>query len=116
MHDMYADASIGNVTGSNAVNVFLGLGLAWSVAAIYWAMQGEEFRVSAGTLAFFVTLFTIFAFVCISVLLYRRRPHLGGELGGPRGCKLATMGLFVSLWLLYILFATLEAYCYIKGF
>ncbi|XP_036167299.1 sodium/calcium exchanger 3 isoform X3 [Myotis myotis] len=116
MHDMYADASIGNVTGSNAVNVFLGLGLAWSVAAIYWAMQGEEFRVSAGTLAFFVTLFTIFAFVCISVLLYRRRPHLGGELGGPRGCKLATTGLFVSLWLLYILFATLEAYCYIKGF
>lgn len=116
MHDMYADAAIGNVTGSNAVNVFLGLGLAWSVAAIYWAMQGEEFRVSAGTLAFFVTLFTILAFVCISVLLYRRRPHLGGELGGPRGCKLATTGLFVALWILYILFATLEAYCYIRGF
>ncbi|XP_019589065.1 sodium/calcium exchanger 3 isoform X2 [Rhinolophus sinicus] len=116
IQDVYADASIGNVTGSNAVNVFLGIGLAWSVAAIYWALQGQEFHVSAGTLAFSVTLFTIFAFVCISVLLYRRRPHLGGELGGPRGCKLATTCLFVSLWLLYILFATLEAYCYIKGF
>ncbi|XP_019496893.1 PREDICTED: sodium/calcium exchanger 3 isoform X4 [Hipposideros armiger] len=116
IQDVYADASIGNVTGSNAVNVFLGIGLAWSVAAIYWAFQGQEFHVSAGTLAFSVTLFTIFAFVCISVLLYRRRPHLGGELGGPRGCKLATTWLFVSLWLLYILFATLEAYCYIKGF
>ncbi|OBS78229.1 hypothetical protein A6R68_19385, partial [Neotoma lepida] len=116
LQDVYADASIGNVTGSNAVNVFLGIGLAWSVAAIYWAMQGQEFHVSAGTLAFSVTLFTIFAFVCLSVLLYRRRPHLGGELGGPRGCKLATTWLFVSLWLLYILFATLEAYCYIKGF
>ncbi|XP_017909510.1 PREDICTED: sodium/calcium exchanger 3 isoform X2 [Capra hircus] len=116
IQDVYADASIGNVTGSNAVNVFLGIGLAWSVAAIYWALQGQEFHVSAGTLAFSVTLFTIFAFVCISVLLYRRRPHLGGELGGPRGCKLATTWLFVSLWLLYILFATLEAYCYIKGF
>ncbi|MEE6492806.1 hypothetical protein FKM82_016641 [Ascaphus truei] len=114
--DVYADASIGNVTGSNAVNVFLGIGLAWSVAAIYWAWQGQEFHVSAGTLAFSVTLFTIFAFVCISVLLYRRRPHIGGELGGPRGCRLATTLLFVSLWLLYILFATLEAYCYIKGF
>ncbi|XP_010006022.1 PREDICTED: sodium/calcium exchanger 3 [Chaetura pelagica] len=86
IHDVYADASIGNVTGSNAVNVFLGIGLAWSVAAIYWASQGQEFQVSAGTLAFSVTLFTIFAFICISVLLYRRRPHLGGELGGPRGC------------------------------
>ncbi|XP_004698741.1 sodium/calcium exchanger 3 isoform X1 [Echinops telfairi] len=116
IQDVYADASIGNVTGSNAVNVFLGIGLAWSVAAIYWALQGQEFHVAAGTLAFSVTLFTIFAFVCISVLLYRRRPHLGGELGGPRGCKLATMWLFVILWLLYILFATLEAYCYIKGF
>ncbi|XP_061467140.1 sodium/calcium exchanger 3 isoform X1 [Rhineura floridana] len=116
IQDVYADASIGNVTGSNAVNVFLGIGLAWSVAAIYWASQGKEFRVTAGTLAFSVTLFTIFAFICISVLLYRRRPHLGGELGGPKGCRLATTLLFVSLWLLYILFATLEAYCYIKGF
>ncbi|NXN33217.1 NAC3 protein, partial [Nycticryphes semicollaris] len=116
IQDVYADASISNVTGSNAVNVFLGIGLAWSVAAIYWASQGQEFQVSAGTLAFSVTLFTIFAFICISVLLYRRRPHIGGELGGPRGCKVATMLLFVSLWLLYILFATLEAYCYIKGF
>ncbi|KAG8449500.1 hypothetical protein GDO86_016225 [Hymenochirus boettgeri] len=114
--DVYADASIGNVTGSNAVNVFLGIGLAWSVAAIYWASQGQEFHVSAGTLAFSVTLFTIFAFVCISVLLYRRRPHIGGELGGPKSCRLATTLLFVCLWLLYILFATLEAYCYIKGF
>ncbi|OCT68619.1 sodium/calcium exchanger 3 isoform X3 [Xenopus laevis] len=114
--DVYADASIGNVTGSNAVNVFLGIGLAWSVAAIYWASQGQEFHVSAGTLAFSVTLFTIFAFVCISVLLYRRRPHIGGELGGPKSYRLATTLLFVTLWLLYILFATLEAYCYIKGF
>ncbi|XP_075700430.1 sodium/calcium exchanger 3 isoform X2 [Rhinoderma darwinii] len=114
--DVYADASIGNVTGSNAVNVFLGIGIAWSVAAIYWAYQGQEFHVQAGTLAFSVTLFTIFAFVCISVLLYRRRPSIGGELGGPRGCRLATTLLFVTLWLLYILFATLEAYCYIKGF
>ena len=31
-----ADDAIGNVTGSNGVNVFLGLGLPWLVAAIYW--------------------------------------------------------------------------------
>ena len=29
----YADAAIGNVTGSNSVNVFLGLGLPWAIAA-----------------------------------------------------------------------------------
>merc|ERR1712070_320990 len=30
LQDEHADASIGNVTGSNAVNVFLGLGLPWA--------------------------------------------------------------------------------------
>mmetsp|Transcript_26599 Transcript_26599/g.61110 ORF Transcript_26599/g.61110 Transcript_26599/m.61110 type:complete len:887 (+) Transcript_26599:194-2854(+) len=39
--DPYADASIGNVTGSNSVNVFLGLGLPWTMAAIYWAVSGQ---------------------------------------------------------------------------
>ncbi|KAL1763825.1 sodium/calcium exchanger 1, partial [Sigmodon hispidus] len=75
--DQYADASIGNVTGSNAVNVFLGIGVAWSIAAIYHAANGEQFRVSPGTLAFSVTLFTIFAFINVGVLLYRRRPEIG---------------------------------------
>jgi len=31
----YADSAIGNVTGSNSVNVFLGLGLPWVIAAKY---------------------------------------------------------------------------------
>nr|XP_044993109.1 sodium/calcium exchanger 1 isoform X14 [Jaculus jaculus] len=114
--DQYADASIGNVTGSNAVNVFLGIGVAWSIAAIYHAANGEQFRVSPGTLAFSVTLFTIFAFINVGVLLYRRRPEIGGELGGPRTAKILTSCLFVLLWLLYIFFSSLEAYCHIKGF
>ncbi|XP_053825514.1 sodium/calcium exchanger 2 isoform X2 [Vidua macroura] len=116
LQDPCADASIGNVTGSNAVNVFLGLGLAWSVAAVYWAAQGRPFRVPPGTLAFPVTLFTIFAFLAIGVLLWRRRAPIGGELGGPRAPKVLTAGLFLLLWLLYVLFASLEAYCHIQGF
>ena len=31
----YADSAVGNVTGSNSVNVFLGMGLPWVVAIIY---------------------------------------------------------------------------------
>ncbi|XP_047458473.1 sodium/calcium exchanger 1b isoform X1 [Mugil cephalus] len=116
IQDQYADASIGNVTGSNAVNVFLGIGVAWSIAAIYHHSKGEEFRVDPGTLAFSVTLFTIFAFICVATLMYRRRPEIGGELGGPRTAKVLTTMLFVSLWLLYILFSSLEAYCHIQGF
>ena len=33
--EKYADAAIGNVTGSNCVNVFLGLGLPWVIASLY---------------------------------------------------------------------------------
>ncbi|XP_049427849.1 sodium/calcium exchanger 1a isoform X1 [Epinephelus fuscoguttatus] len=116
IQDQYADASIGNVTGSNAVNVFLGIGVAWSIAAIYHYSKGQVFKVDPGTLAFSVTLFTIFAFICIGVLVYRRRPEIGGELGGPRIPKILTTCLFFSLWLMYIIFSSLEAYCHIKGF
>lgn len=33
--EKYADSAIGNVTGSNSVNVFLGLGLPWVIATWY---------------------------------------------------------------------------------
>ncbi|XP_060125469.1 sodium/calcium exchanger 3 isoform X5 [Zootoca vivipara] len=116
IQDQHADASIGNVTGSNAVNVFLGIGVAWTIAAGYWASKGQPFRVKPGNLAFSVTLFTIFAFFSIAVLMYRRRPPIGGELGGPRTPKILATLLFLSLWLVYILLAALEAYCHIQGF
>uniref|UniRef100_A0AAQ5X0T2 Calx-beta domain-containing protein n=1 Tax=Amphiprion ocellaris TaxID=80972 RepID=A0AAQ5X0T2_AMPOC len=117
IQDQYADASIGNVTGSNAVNVFLGIGVAWTIAAIAWRSKGKPFKVDPGSLAFSVTLFTILAVVCVLTLLYRRRASVaGGELGGPRTCKLLTSLMFVSLWLIYILLASLEAYCHIPGF
>lgn len=40
--DPDADASIGNVTGSNSVNVFMGIGLSWLMAAIYWISTGPN--------------------------------------------------------------------------
>ena len=46
-----ADSAIGNVTGSNSVNVFLGLGLPWCFAATYLrAKYGEhyDYRVPSG--------------------------------------------------------------------
>uniref|UniRef100_A0A671KL96 Solute carrier family 8 member 2a n=1 Tax=Sinocyclocheilus anshuiensis TaxID=1608454 RepID=A0A671KL96_9TELE len=114
--DQYADASVGNVTGSNAVNVFLGIGVAWSISAVYWEVKGQVFHVEPGSLAFSVTLFTIFAFINIGVLMLRRRPSVGGELGGPKTLKVLTSLFFLGLWLLYITFSSLEAYCHITGF
>jgi len=40
--DDTADNAIGNVTGSNSVNVFLGLGIPWSMAAIYWSSMAGD--------------------------------------------------------------------------
>uniref|UniRef100_A0A0K0DPM8 Na_Ca_ex domain-containing protein n=1 Tax=Angiostrongylus cantonensis TaxID=6313 RepID=A0A0K0DPM8_ANGCA len=51
-NDDSADNAVGNVTGSNSVNVFLGLGLPWLIAAIYWASKGESFNVPAADLGF----------------------------------------------------------------
>jgi solute carrier family 8 (sodium/calcium exchanger) len=33
--EKFADSAVGNVTGSNSVNVFLGLGLPWVIAVIW---------------------------------------------------------------------------------
>merc|ERR1719283_18720 len=59
IEDDSADNSVGNVTGSNAVNVFLGIGIAWSMAAIYWESSGMKFEVEPGSLGFSVTIFCI---------------------------------------------------------
>ncbi|CAB0012747.1 unnamed protein product [Nesidiocoris tenuis] len=53
IQDATADNSVGNVTGSNAVNVFLGIGIAWSIAALYHAWHGRPFIVPPGKLCFY---------------------------------------------------------------
>lgn len=115
INDEYADGSIGNVTGSNSVNVFLGIGLAWSVAAIYHAANGTKFLVDAGSLGFSVLVFCVLAIVCIAILMYRRyHKDIAGELGGPPKARKITTICLVGLWLLYILLSAFESYCYIN--
>mmetsp|Transcript_135038 Transcript_135038/g.248435 ORF Transcript_135038/g.248435 Transcript_135038/m.248435 type:complete len:1058 (-) Transcript_135038:77-3250(-) len=126
-HDDCADNSIGNVTGSNSVNVFLGLGLPWSVGAFVWNSRGPTsewksriykgktfedhgffkdypdggFIVPAGSLAFSVLVFVACAGLCLLLLIVRRIKY-GGELGGPQCAQTRDMTLLVCLWFLYI--------------
>merc|ERR1712100_477153 len=97
LHDDVADNAIGNVMGSNSVNVFLGLGLPWTIAAFYWETEGVTkewqdhlyrgktyadtwgkihagggFLVPAGTLAFSIGVYTATALPCITLLVVRR--------------------------------------------
>lgn len=118
VQDEYADASVGNVTGSNAVNVFLGIGIAWTIAAAYHEfVLGDKFLVNPGSLAFSVTLFCSVAVFAIFIMLLRRFERFGGgELGGPTKTKIPTSILFICLWLFYVIMSSLEAYGVIKGF
>jgi len=135
VQDPDADASVGNVTGSNSVNVFLGLGLPWTIASIFWGLQESHdewsaryqqdveldflgplgqrefgYVVKAGSLAFSVSVFAAFAVVAI-VFLFVRRRFIGGELGGPKVSKYASAAFLVLLWVLYVFMSILK----IKG-
>lgn len=121
--DPYADASIGNVTGSNSVNVFLGLGMPWLMGACYWTSMGATdewkamyanskanvvaeypaggFVVEAGDLGFSVIVFSICACATIGLMVLRRRT-CEGELGGPDGLKKASSAVLVCFWFIYV--------------
>lgn len=114
-----ADASIGNVTGSNSVNVFLGLGLPWMFASVYWWHYGQTdewkarnpeyidqypdggFIVRSGDLGYSVSVFVACALVTIAILVIRRAV-VGGELGGNAACKWLSFASMILLWLVYI--------------
>jgi len=122
IQDATADAAVGNVTGSNAVNVFLGLGLPWMIASIYWKSLGRTpewekfyadqpsviepypggvFIVVAGDLVFSVLIFSLCAITALGILLGRRK-LFGAELGGPAGAKMNTSIFLILLWFFYV--------------
>jgi len=126
--DPTADASIVNVTGSNSVNVFLGLGLPWMMASLYWRGNKTEkweetfglsavtppafpiadsfraegaFIVKAGELGFSVIVFSVCAVIALGVLAWRRA-FVGGELGGPKVPMYGSATLLVFLWCAFV--------------
>jgi len=129
--DKTADAAIGNVTGSNAVNVFLGLGVSWTIGSCYWwstgvtpkmlamyqdvpwVFEGKQIGdpigliVPAGQLYVSVAIFVSCA-VCTIALLQVRRTLLGAELGLTY--RWPTAMLLVCLWILYVGLSSAMAY------
>eukprot|EP00051_Salpingoeca_urceolata_P000859 m.36678 g.36678 ORF g.36678 m.36678 type:complete len:806 (+) comp11041_c0_seq3:571-2988(+) len=113
--DEDADPAIGNVTGSNAVNVFLGVGLSWLAGSAYQEAHGNEFCIEEGTLATSVVIFSTFFVAWFAVLTVRRHhPAVGGELGGKGAPKWLTIGFFCLMWVMYIILSSLVAYDYIS--
>ena len=63
------------MTGSNSVNVFLGLGLPWVIARIYYDSNSDRlgaYKVPAGEVAYSVFVFLVCACVCFCILIARR--------------------------------------------
>merc|ERR1711988_1131419 len=107
--DETADAAITNVTGSNSVNVFLGLGLPWTLAAIYWLANGSTMKYPSGDLVFSVLVFFLFALLCLGLLVYRRY-YCKGELGGPKQMAYASSALLGTMWFAYVIISAMKAY------
>lgn len=105
----YADSAVGNITGSNSVNVFLGLGLPWVLASIYYQREGKDYDVPSEGLDLSVALFLSCSVVGI-ILLVVRRCVVGGELGGSACGRYTSAAIFISLWFIYIIFSTLAQY------
>lgn len=102
LKDSHADAAVGNITGSNAANVFLGLGLPWLISSCYYAVRGDRFCSDSGALAFSVLVYSGCAVIWLAVL-FARRVYAGGELGAKT--TWAKWGLFVlalALWGVYL--------------
>lgn len=109
-----ADSAIGNVTGSNSVNVFLGMGLPWVIASIYWQVQHDStYYVPPGSMSFSVVMFISTSLICF-LILGLRRCCLGGELGGEGCSKNFSAVILFCLWLIYVVFVSLESYEVIK--
>lgn len=68
----YADAAIGNITGANNINIFLGLGIPWIIGAVYGLAKGEDYKINKSDLSFSVILFLITSTITLIILLLRR--------------------------------------------
>jgi len=105
--DETADAAITNVTGSNSVNVFLGLGLPWTMATVYHIANGTKYHYPAGSIVFSVLVFFAFAVVCIARLVFRRY-YYDGELGGNKMFAYVCSAFLGFSWFCYILLSSLQ--------
>ena len=103
-----ADAALGNITGSNAVNVFLGLGLPWVIATHYYDNEGTTYSVPAGGIGYSVTIFSICSCTCLAIL-FAREIFGEGIIGGPPLNKNLNGALFVSLWGVYLILSIINA-------
>lgn len=104
-----ADSAIANITCSNSVNIYVGIGVPWLIDTAYnYFVYREPLRIeNAAGLSFSLLVFFCTSAGCIAVLVYRRLT-LGAELGGPRMWAWVTCFYFMFLWLVFVVLSSLK--------
>lgn len=104
-----ADSAIANITCSNSVNIYVGIGVPWLIDTLYnYIAYGEPLYIeNAEGLSFSLLVFFSTSVGCILVLVLRRIVF-GGELGGPRHWAWVTCAYFMSLWLIFVVLSSLK--------
>ncbi|KAM1475396.1 hypothetical protein ACFX2I_031300 [Malus domestica] len=104
-----ADSAIANITCSNSVNIYVGIGVPWLIDTAYnFFVYKEPLRIeNAAGLSFSLLVFFSTSVGCIAVLVIRRLT-LGAELGGPRLWAWTTSAFFMLLWLIFVVLSSLK--------
>ncbi|KAJ8422705.1 hypothetical protein Cgig2_002689 [Carnegiea gigantea] len=104
-----ADSAIANITCSNSVNIYVGIGIPWLIHTTYnFFAYHEPLRIEdAGGLSFSLLIFFTTSAGCIAVLVVRRLVF-GAELGGPRVWAWVASLYFMLLWLIFVTLSSLK--------
>ncbi|XP_016511514.2 magnesium/proton exchanger isoform X1 [Nicotiana tabacum] len=104
-----ADSAIANITCSNSVNIYIGIGVPWFIDTLYnYIAYKEPLRIeNAEGLSFSLLVFFSTSVACIGVLVFRRLT-LGAELGGPKVWAWVTCIFFMFLWLIFVVLSSLK--------
>ncbi|KAK9945689.1 hypothetical protein M0R45_011188 [Rubus argutus] len=104
-----ADSAIANITCSNSVNIYVGIGVPWLIDTAYnFFVYKEPLRIeNAAGLSFSLLVFFATSVGCIAVLVIRRLT-LGAELGGPKLWAWITSVFFMLLWIIFVVLSSLK--------
>ncbi|KAJ0980647.1 hypothetical protein J5N97_008902 [Dioscorea zingiberensis] len=104
-----ADSAIANITCSNSVNIYIGIGIPWLINTVYNFFKYREplYIDNASGLSFSLLVFFATSVGCIAVLVLRRL-IFGAELGGPRLWAWLTAVYFMLLWVIFVILSSLK--------
>ena len=108
-----ADAAIANIFAANSANIFIGLGLPWTIACVYtYSKDGSAYfmgQMNTADLAFGIVMFSI-ASLMTFIVLGLRFAFTGGVLGGSTFTRYASAFFLFFCWFVFIALNTLNCY------